>query len=73
MSQQSGWTFFGILMALILGHGIHWFVGGAAQVHSPGRNAAVIAQIVATGGLLLYAAYRRHKATRQSTGRGRSA
>lgn len=64
MSKQTSWTFFGFLMLLALGHGIYWFVGGAAQAHSPERNAAVIAQIVVAGFLVVYSAYRRHRASR---------
>lgn len=66
MSRKASWDILGfaLLVSYVWGHGLHWFIGGAAQVHSPARNLAVVVQILVAAILLLWAlhaAYRRRK------------
>lgn len=46
LSSPARYGFVGLAAALILGQGIHWFIGGSAADHSGTRNAFAIAQIV---------------------------
>lgn len=62
MSRQKNWSLLGLLMSLLFGQGLYWFIGGAAQSHSTARNVAVLAQIVVAVAILVWAESRRRRA-----------
>jgi membrane protein implicated in regulation of membrane protease activity len=73
MNRKTSWDILGfsLLISYVLGHGLHWFIGGAAQVHSPARNLAVVGQILVAAILLLWALHAayRHRKNGQSPSR----
>lgn len=55
LSSAAGYGFVGLVAALVLGHGLYWFIGGSAADHSITRDALAIAQIVFAAAVLIWA------------------
>lgn len=60
-SKAPGWLMLEVVMGLMAGQGIYWFVSGAAQTASPGRINAVVGQIVIGVGFFVYAEIMRRR------------
>lgn len=65
MTPQTSWALMLLLMGLLVGHGLYWFIGDSAQSHSMPRNVAVLVQIVVAAAIFVYAEYRRRRAVRE--------
>ena len=63
-SKAPGWVMLQVVMGLMAGHGIYWFVSGAAQTAAPGRIQAVVGQILIGVGLFVYAEIMRRRRTK---------
>lgn len=53
MKNKIGWWLLVIVMAIVAGQGLHWFVGGESAAGSPVRRALVIAEIVVAIALIV--------------------
>lgn len=59
MSSPAVWYgVIGLVAALVLGHGMYWFIGGSAADHSSVRNSFVISQILIAAAVLAWAQLR---------------
>ena len=65
-ADAAAWTMLAVVLALVAGHGIYWFVGGASAQSSSLRQGAVCAQIVIASAAALYAERRRQRSIRNA-------
>jgi hypothetical protein len=61
--KTGGWAMIGIVMALVAGQGIHWFVSGASAGAAPGRPWAVGLQVLVASAIAIHAEVQRHRTT----------